>query len=298
MRLNSSFNGACCAAPAGLARVVPRAAAHRVPAPLAGPVGIFRFVVRGSGRGGRQCGRHRQYADQDSHNHGVFSLRECWERSIVAAGCRRKAVPGRGGKAVPPLQPGFPRRNADVETSGSNFRRDAEGPQISWNVGRRWRPRPSGRNDGLGLTATFHAGPEQASPRRVGPHGLGCGIAFASMTRIVHDITVSPLAGSIHLSCCPAKLNTPPSAAAEKVEPVLEPVVTSRGRGTKDHHRRWAKQETALWLIKTYLTVSPRRIVSPCRATCGRSRPARLEVLNSCTFLRYLCRHRAREKFS
>src|SRR5258708_39517901 len=37
-----------------LARVVPRAAAHRVPAPLAGPVGIFRFVVRGSGRGGRQ----------------------------------------------------------------------------------------------------------------------------------------------------------------------------------------------------------------------------------------------------
>src|SRR5216684_6657287 len=53
-----------------LARVVPRAAAHRVPAPLAGPVGIFGFVVRGSGRGGRQCGRHRQYADQDSHNHG------------------------------------------------------------------------------------------------------------------------------------------------------------------------------------------------------------------------------------
>src|SRR5882757_6840643 len=42
-------------------------------------------------------------------------------RSIVAAGCRCKAVPGRGGKAVPPLQPGFPRRNADVETSVAIF---------------------------------------------------------------------------------------------------------------------------------------------------------------------------------
>src|SRR5262249_7240583 len=64
----------------------------RVPAPLAGPVGIFRFVVRKSGRGSRQCGRHRQCADQDSHNHGVFSLRECWERSILMAllvGCGR-----------------------------------------------------------------------------------------------------------------------------------------------------------------------------------------------------------------
>src|SRR5262245_44915088 len=34
----------------------------------------------------------------------------------------------------PILQLGFPRRNADVETSSSNFRHDAEGPQISWNV--------------------------------------------------------------------------------------------------------------------------------------------------------------------
>jgi hypothetical protein len=38
----------------------------------------------------------------------VFSLRKCWERSIVAAGCRCKAVPDRGGKAVPPFSRDFP----------------------------------------------------------------------------------------------------------------------------------------------------------------------------------------------
>ena len=70
---------------------------------------------------------------------------------------------------VPSLEPGFPRRNVDVETSGTNFQRDAEGPQTSLNVGRRRRPRPSGGNDepgfrfamvlrGLLIPDSFHGG--------------------------------------------------------------------------------------------------------------------------------------------
>src|SRR5262249_9999302 len=127
-----------------LARVVARAAAHRIPAPLAGPVGIFGFVVRESGRGGRQRGRHRQYADQASHDHrGVLperllgtEHRSGWDGPFMqsATGSRRQGGPTR--------QSGFPRRDADLETSGSNFWRDAEGPQISRALAEGWRPWP------------------------------------------------------------------------------------------------------------------------------------------------------------
>src|SRR6185369_8523183 len=54
----------------GLARIVARTAAHLVPAPLAGPVGILRFVMReGAGGTERERGCERKCADRMSQKH-------------------------------------------------------------------------------------------------------------------------------------------------------------------------------------------------------------------------------------
>src|SRR5260370_13458038 len=56
-----------------------------------------------------------------------------------------------------PFSPDFPGGTLMLKRVVAIFDATQKVPQISWNVGRRWRPRPSGRNDVLGLTATFHA---------------------------------------------------------------------------------------------------------------------------------------------
>src|SRR5215510_12952893 len=103
MRLNSSFNGACCAAPAGLL------GSYRGPPPIA----FQRHWPDQSGYLDSSCAEAAVAVANVAAIvstpirirtiMGVFSLRERWERSIVAAGCRRKAVPGRGGKVVHPF---------------------------------------------------------------------------------------------------------------------------------------------------------------------------------------------------
>src|SRR5215470_6385350 len=107
MRLNSSFNGACCAAPAGLL------GSYRGPPPIA----FQRHWPDQSGYLDSSCAEAGvAIANVAAIVRTPIRIRtimgcspcECWERRIVEAGCRCKAVPGRGGKAVPPLQPGFP----------------------------------------------------------------------------------------------------------------------------------------------------------------------------------------------
>jgi len=108
-----------------LARVVPRGSAHRVPAPLAGPVGIF-----GIRRAPKRPWPSPMWPPPSSTGRSGFSsswgvLPErvrngAWWR--VWAGLWMQTVPVRGGKAVPPLQSGFRRRTLGLETSGSNLR--------------------------------------------------------------------------------------------------------------------------------------------------------------------------------
>jgi hypothetical protein len=111
---------------------------------------------------------------------------------------------------------------------------------------RAWRTRVT-TESGQHQQRPFMQSPELASPRRLAPYGPESVASSRSRPRR-GSCTTSRSHLQRALFTCPAAWRNsahPPSAAAEKVEPVLEPVVTSRdrGRGTKDHHRRRAKQE-------------------------------------------------------
>src|SRR5215471_4894672 len=130
MRLNSSFNGACCAAPAGLL------GSYRGPPPIA----FQRHWPDQSGYLDSSCAEAvvavANVAAIVSMPIRIRTIMECSPCASVGNGASRPpAVDAKRYRSRrqggPTLQPGSPRRNVDVVTSGSNFRRDAEGPQIS-----------------------------------------------------------------------------------------------------------------------------------------------------------------------
>src|SRR5215813_9275844 len=124
MRLNSSFNGACCAAPAGLL------GSYRGPPPIA----FQRHWPDQSGYLDSSC------AEATVAIANVAAIVSTPIRIRIIMGCSPCASVGNGAsprpaidakryrveEAVPPFSRDFLGGNADVETSGSNFRRDAE----------------------------------------------------------------------------------------------------------------------------------------------------------------------------
>src|SRR5262249_16853344 len=107
MRLNSSFNGACCAAPAGLL------GSYRGPPPIA----FQRHWPDQSGYLDSSCAEAAVAVANVAAIvstpirirtiMGVLPARVLG-MSMVAAACPRQAVPGRGGKPVPPFGRDFP----------------------------------------------------------------------------------------------------------------------------------------------------------------------------------------------
>src|SRR5215471_7013671 len=123
MRLNSSVNGACCAAPAGLL------GSYRGPPPIA----FQRHWPDQSGYLDSSC------AEAAVAVANVAAIVSTPIRIRTIMGCSPCASVGNGESWRPavdakryrveearrshPFSRDFPRRNADVETSGSNFRR-------------------------------------------------------------------------------------------------------------------------------------------------------------------------------
>src|SRR5262247_89677 len=126
MRLNSSFNGACCAAPAGLV------GSYRGPPPIA----FQRHWPDQSGYLDSSCADAAvavaNAAAIVSTPIRIRTIMGLLPARVLGTEHRAGRLPmlsGTGSRSQGQSHPcsrGFPRRNADVEMSDSNFRREAE----------------------------------------------------------------------------------------------------------------------------------------------------------------------------